>query len=302
MLPIIAQLSREGMLRGVQDAALLHQGRNGTRVYRVRTGQEEFILKQGGTSRHEDLREYRFYQLAQALALPYTPRLLGAQRHPEFGLLLLLSAYRPLARSQHGQALHYQLAEVCARLHFADGPKLIKALGLRHKPPGGAQSLRGGFESWCRLAGRHPALSLTRLTQVYQRLPFLLEPLRQAPFQYMHGDLHPENILLNQEGQVVLCDWQSYRAGKGAGDLAFYVQRAQADGLAVDRHTLFDCYAKWARHHGRIRLPESRLRAEWFASMLYATFVLWPESLQDAPGDQVGRVYSMLMEAFEAVG
>jgi hypothetical protein len=82
-------------------------------------------------------------------------------------------------------------------------------------------------------------------------IPSLLQHLSRSPTTVAHGDYRADNILFEDDGGVVLLDFQLIGTGSGAYDLAYFVtQSLQADDASRHERALFDRWTAGLRAGG----------------------------------------------------
>lgn len=92
-----------------------------------------------------------------------------------------------------------------------------------------------------------------------------------------HGDFPAENLLVDEQGRLVVSGWQGVGFGSGTNDLAMWWQRAEADGADPPRADLLTIYAD-----ARGLCADQTLRTAVVASELLLMFGC-PERLAPAP-------------------
>jgi hypothetical protein len=82
-------------------------------------------------------------------------------------------------------------------------------------------------------------------------MPGLMQDLSSGPNTMIHGDYRGDNILFDDDGSVVLLDFQLIGTGVGAYDLAYMVtQSLPADVAAANERALFDRWIDGLRAAG----------------------------------------------------
>ena len=89
----------------------------------------------------------------------------------------------------------------------------------------------------------------------------LLRDLSSGPSTLAHGDYRGDNMLFDDDGSVVLLDFQLIGSGTGAYDLAYFVTQSLTAEMAADHESdLFDRWMDGLRSGG---VPESELAGMW---------------------------------------
>jgi len=102
---------------------------------------------------------------------------------------------------------------------------------------------------------------LTGLGQMLTQVEVLAERLRAAPATLLHGDFHPGNIYLQEEGEAVVFDWQLAGVGPGVLDLVTFVNacRWERAELPITTEALVALYRAEMRARVGAAWPDS----EW---------------------------------------
>ena len=89
----------------------------------------------------------------------------------------------------------------------------------------------------------------------------LLQELAQDPTTLVHGDYRADNMLFDDDGSLVLLDFQLIGTGTAAYDLAYFItQSIDADTAADHERHLFDRWVEGLRAGG---VPEADLAHQW---------------------------------------
>lgn len=178
------------------------------------------------------LREVGVYRaLAQQLPVQ-TPALVAADSNGSWLITEAITADRPRA---HWTADDYTRAvRALAALHerFWDLSEDLLAYSWLSRP------LTNDFEIYVLAAvnamekmmvdNRHQLLTgslevLTGLGQLLSQVEAVAQKLQTAPPTLLHGDFHPGNLLLQDEDEVFVFDWQLAGVGPGVLDLVTFV-------------------------------------------------------------------------------
>lgn len=82
-------------------------------------------------------------------------------------------------------------------------------------------------------------------------IPGLLEKLAEGPTTLLHGDYRADNMLFDEDGQLVLLDFQLIGTGRGAYDLAYFITQSLDDDTASQHEAgLFDRWIAGLRDAG----------------------------------------------------
>lgn len=73
----------------------------------------------------------------------------------------------------------------------------------------------------------HSLQTLGTLGQIISQAEQVVEPLRAMPFTLLHGDFWAGNIVRDEDGDLVVFDWQLAGLGPGVLDLVVFLQTSQ---------------------------------------------------------------------------
>lgn len=228
-----------------------------------------FIIKElrGGQRREAAVYE----ELWLAGASPPTARVFGRSRG-DGADYLFLEEVKPFTNWPWSDtAIAAAVCRVLAKLHQASFPRAAMLTGWDYEAElraSAASTLdlaaiardRGGNRIWRRLGD---------LRRVVAALPALRGCLLRDEAAFIHGDVHPGNVLVRRRGrskQVVLIDWARARLGSRLEDLASWLHSLGCwEPNARRRHdTLLQSYLD-AQGDSRALTEEFR-RKYWYAS------------------------------------
>ncbi|MEM8707732.1 MAG: phosphotransferase [Actinomycetota bacterium] len=92
-------------------------------------------------------------------------------------------------------------------------------------------------------------------------MPTALERLSGAPNTIAHGDYRADNILFDDDGNVVLLDFQLTGRGSASYDLAYFITQSLAPDLAATHET--GLFNRWLDGLIAAGVPESETTALW---------------------------------------
>jgi hypothetical protein len=123
-----------------------------------------------------------------------------------------------------------------------------------------------------RLAGAHRALA--RFDGLMARYGDVVDHLVRQPRTLVHGDVYPDNFLLQPGGEVRVIDWESAAVGLAALDLARLL-----DGWGTDRPALVEAYREELVKHAKMPFDRDAFDgALWYCETLTTLIHLgWEE-------------------------
>jgi hypothetical protein len=182
------------------------------------------------------LREAGVYRsLSIQLPMP-TPALIAS--HPDGAWLVIEAVEAPGAPEPWTADEYLQALALLARLHerfwgLADDlgayPWLARPLTLDYEIHvyAAAQALGEIVrQEWPPLIA-HSLQTLGSLGQIISQAEQVVAPLRAAPFTLLHGDFWAGNIVRDDDGDLVVLDWQLAGLGPGVLDLVVFLTTSQ---------------------------------------------------------------------------
>ena len=141
---------------------------------------------------------------------------------------------------------------------------------------------------WQSVLYEHPgSFSPAPLKEIAEKINHIIRWHAQEKEVLNHGDFHFDNLLMDKQGNVLICDWQGVSVGAASGDLSFFFSRLGADGLNTDIRQAISFYVQeFKRLSGKTLVPEVICR-HMDAADVITSFVFWHEYLH---GSDVGRV------------
>lgn len=112
-----------------------------------------------------------------------------------------------------------------------------------------------------------------------------------------HGDFHFDNLLEDDDGNIIVCDWQGISAGHPAGDISFFLSRLAADGYGDMTEAAVQSYCRFS---GTAITPEE-ITAQMSLANLNTSFVFWHEYLHNGSTERVKQIWSKMLSDFEAL-
>lgn len=107
----------------------------------------------------------------------------------------------------------------------------------------------------------------------------------------IYGDFHLNNLLFDDDGEVVICDWQCVTIGQSSEDLGFFLSRFNSDGFDMDEKTVIDSYIKAVYDMFGKRMDSDAFYCHMSAGTLITSFLYWHEYLHGNAEERVGKVY-----------
>ena len=279
-------------------------GKGGAKIYKINAGEKIYILK----SAHKDfglddeginsyIKELNFYNLSLSLNLPFVPKPVYTEIHPEYGIIILMDCYKTLSPAAWTSELQMKAADLCAKFNSIAFKKL-DSMELKWNPTVIDENFsKNSLATWLKVLDEHKGkFDPYILDIIYKNLKEIAAVLNEPPHYFCHGDFHPENILTDGE-KLYICDFQGLNIGKCAGDINFFISRGSSMGINIDSEKLLSYYAERLSQYTGKETDTETLEKERCASSLLVTFSFWADYLHNADFIKVKLHYDEMVNA-----
>ena len=292
---------------------LLSGGISGASTYRVHGLSQPCILKvvEAESAEYVHARAYReihFYdQLAACVPLS-TPRVFASLIEKSGYCALLIAAYQPLRPANQLPAGDFtEIAIQLARFHalFWNCTEQLTSLSWLTQPTTRdlTNDARHARETWLALAQRpqfRDILTEATLHAIEAALGDIQSTSEYGSDTAMtlcHGDCHLDNLLCDQEGHLIWADWQEVGIGYGPSDLAFLMQRAEANGADIAHSMIVAAYCKALRAAGVAGVSERAITSAMNESERRTRLLYWPDYMGDATTERMAHHLTRIFSA-----
>lgn len=244
----------------------------------------ECVVKEPRAARrglaHPGVREARLYRSLSSQFPMATPALIAADTA---GSWLVLEAVE--ARAAAGgwdPPMYLQAIGLLARLHerfwnLADDlsayPWLARPLTLDYEIHvyAAAQALGKIVRDERPSLLAQSAAVLSVLGQIVSQADQVVQPLRAVPFTLLHGDFWEGNILQDEDGDMIVLDWQLAAIGPGVLDLLVLVTNSlwERDRLPVDPADLVASYREAIARNVHVAWSDDEWARLWDHALLW---------------------------------
>ena len=115
----------------------------------------------------------------------------------------------------------------------------------------------------------------------------------------IHGDFHWDNLLEDEHGNILLCDWQGVNLGEASGDLSFFLSRLDGDGIRIDAVVFLDYYVNAIRDLSGKQIQRQDIIRHMNAANVITSFLFWHQYLHGSSEERVGDIYSKMIKDFK---
>lgn len=307
--PIVNYLERKGIFTDITSVTPIDLGASGAKLIDVTDTQGRYVIKHTHLSLHQNdndtassyERELNFYSLSEEnISLPI-PKAIYIERNQDLGNIIVFPYYKQIELSSWNIELQLKAIDFCAKLHSLD-THLIKKIGteFNHISPDDGE-LNNSLNAWEQVLSQHDGHFDNKiLKSILKNFNSICNILNNPPHNLRHGDFHANNIMLNNE-DIVVCDWQCVHIGKGAGDIAFFISRGKAKGIAMNEDFLIDYYCEKLSNYTRTKVYKSDIYNVINASTVFTSFMHWAYYLKNADLNSVSKIYSKMINSFTSL-
>lgn len=275
-------------------------GKSGADVYDI---DGKYILKHVLREKLEDslfnayLREAYFYQSDGENKKIYRPKILQVNIS-EDEVVLLMKKYDQIERSELNDELLQKIMAVLARVHTDWIPDFLRQEKEKAQLLT-ASRIRECLDGWKSVLAEHPkAFDIRPLYKLADRINDIILWHDGEKRVLSHGDFHWDNLLMDENGEIVICDWQGVGEGTAAGDLSFFISRLSADGVQIDERKLLDYYTVSVYTLSGKQVSQEELSAHMVASNTITSFLFWHEYLHGSSEERVREIYGHMVSLF----
>lgn len=271
-------------------------GQSGAEVYELERNQIVKRVRRNGLTSPDVWiayeREVRFYACFASAGLAFIPKVLDCSAGPD-EILLVMKKYRLVSRMDL-RLLLPEILETLAAIHALPIPDFLK--GAQIGPQRfDAQEITGCMQGWGAVIAEHPGrFSLRALDEVAAHINALNERFFCREPKLVHGDFHFDNLLIDENGSTVVCDWQNVGIGDPSGDLSFLLNRLAADGCPIDSQAAVRHYCNCAAAAG-MRMDPTDVDSRMRLSNVNTSFMFWHQYLRGAEEERVRGIFDRLL-------
>ena len=283
------------------EAQKLTIGKSGADVYDI---DGNYILKH---VRRELLREKElfdlyqkesvFYQVINEQNLCCIPKVLVNKRMDD-EIVILMKKYQTPLRDCIDESFLFRVMQALASVHSCEIPSFLSSLQTAANPLT-TEQIADCIMGWKKVLNEHPRFfDDSVIDEVAERINDLIIWHNSTPKVLCHGDFHMDNLLLDTDNTIIICDWQGVGCGDVSGDLSFFISRLDSDGITVDKQHLVDLYAKAVFEKSAMRVDKDQILGHMYAANTITSFVFWHEYLHNTTKERVKRIYNEMQENF----
>lgn len=274
-------------------------GKSGARVYDI---EGEYVLKQIFRAELENDELYEAYQkeawwYAAAGAGPGCLPQVCDLRSTEDEISILMKRYRAIPRQEINAHLLRKIMRSLALVHAAEIPPLLKKKQHMAQPLTQGQ-IRDSVEGWQTVLDEHPgAFDRAPLERIAEQINRIILWNGSEEDVLIHGDFHWDNLLMDDQGRIIICDWQGVGAGAASGDLSFFFGRLRGDGIRINEQETVEAYGQEIRELTGKRVIWEEIDGHIQAANAITSFTCWHQYLHGSSEGRVREIYGKMVWA-----
>ncbi len=277
------------------SAVEIKAGKSGADVYEI---DGKYILKSGTRQKLKDdlfdsyTKEALFYRTAGRK--PYLPKVFLAEASAK-EFVILMKKYRRLERSTLDKDLTRRISRTLALLH-TDKTAQCPVPNTKGVEPLTEEKRESCLLGWKSVLAEHPGLfDEAPLERIAKEINQIISWHNSEERVLTHGDCHWDNLLEDEKGNILLCDWQNVQLSGPSGDLSFLASRLAADGMRLNIADLLEHYATAVRELTGKQLDQRNILRHMKAANVIVSFVFWHKYLLGAAEEKVRSIYSSMI-------
>ncbi|SKA67067.1 Thiamine kinase [Eubacterium uniforme] len=206
-------------------------------------------------------------------------------------IILIMKKYSELNRADIDDELISKIANLLAGVHGSDIPGFLNDNSDKQKlvSDNGIEDCVNGWKS---VLNEHEGVfSEGILNDVAANINDIISLKNKEKSVLVHGDFHWENILKDDSGNLILCDWQGVKVGGPSEDLSFFLSRLGADGVNIDEDGFLNAYGDAYQKIFDEKVDVTEIKKYMWASRVITTFLYWHFFLHGSDVERVREVY-----------
>lgn len=282
------------------NASEIKVGQSGASVYDI-DGKYvlKYVLRRDLTAEQFDAysREALFYKEQSNRQKAYLPEVMEAEVSENEIFILIKKYYRPERSAIHSELIK-KITKALAFLHTDEIPSFM-CNDKEKAEPLSDQRIAACLNGWKSVLAEHPGRFEEKpLQEIAGKINKLTQWHDSEDHVLAHGDFHWDNLLEDENGNILLCDWQSVTVGSASGDLSFFLSRLGGDGIPLDPVVFLDSYVNAIRELSGKQLDRQEIIRHMCAANVITSFIFWHEYLHGNSEERVREIYSKMIKDF----
>ena len=283
------------------DVTEIKVGQSGANVYEI---DESYVLKHVVRQRlKEELfvtytREALFYRSQMIRQRIYLPEVLQVETS-ENEILILMKKYSRPERCTINVEMIQKITKSLAALH-TDIPPFFICKDQKKAEPLSDQIITECLYGWKSVLAEHTgSFSESQLNEIAGKINNLIEWHDTEERVLIHGDFHWDNLLEDENGNILICDWQGVNLGGASGDLSFFLSRLDGDGIQIDAAIFLDYYVNAIWKLSGKQIQRQDIIQHMNVANVIISFLFWHQYLHGSSEERVRDIYSKMTNDFK---
>ena len=283
------------------NATEIKVGQSGADVYEI-DGKNvlKYVLRQKLNNEQFDTysREALFYREQSKRQRTYLPEVLKTEVS-ENEILILMKKYDRPQRSDISSGKIQEITKSLAALHTDEVPSFM-CQDKKKAEPLPDQQIVDCLIGWKSVLAEHPGVFEDKqLEEIAGRINKFIEWHDSENRVLLHGDFHWDNLLEDENGNILLCDWQGVSLGGASGDLSFFLSRLGGDGVKVDTAFFLDSYVNAIGELSGKQIDRQEIIQHINAANVITSFIFWHQYLHGNSEERVRDIYDKMIKDFK---
>lgn len=209
-------------------------------------------------------------------------------------ITILMKKYPLLERKDINEELIKKIAGILAQIHATPIPDFLKEEGDLPAPMTEAE-IQASLDGWESVLAEHPTtFDEGPLSEIASNINEIIEWHATEPRILTHGDFHFENLLQDQDGRIIVCDWQGVKSAGASEDISFFLSRLGDDGIIIDPEVFLDAYAQAVSNLTGQAPDIQEILRHMQAANTITSFKFWHAFLHGSNAERVKGIYEKM--------
>lgn len=275
-------------------------GQSGAEVWEA---EEQYVIKHVCREKLENpenfetyKKEANFYQ--QMEGREYLPEIVQIELR-EDEIWICMKKYNTIGVQQLDDSLLQKIAETLALVHTDQIPAFLQKENKKMKPLSD-ETIQESLKGWRSVLAEHSGmLAEDMLNRIADNINHTILWFDSAKKVLCHGDFHRGNLLMDENENIRVCDWQGTTVGNMAGDISFFMSRTEGEGITLSGDRMLDFYADAVYKRTGERISKEEIKRLGSKENLMTSFVFWHQYLHGSDGKRVQGIYDKMVQSFE---
>jgi len=211
-------------------------------------------------------------------------------------IIILMKKYRMVEHADVNDTVLSKIMKALAMIHHSQPPEFL----LQDRSavmPLSEEQIMNCVNGWRSVLREHKGLFDEKpIDNIAANINPIILWHASGGSKLIHGDFHLNNLMYDEEGEIVVCDWQSVSVGDPSDDLSFFLSRFNADWYNISERALIDQYSKAVYELYGKTTDNEAICGHMAAKTLITSFLYWHEYLHGALEERVRTVYEKMVE------